>query len=161
MSRAFLFGLLGILFGTARLEAEDLPAGGPEPGRQRPSASEPLAEGLSLARAADYLDGVASEWTRGRNCGSCHTNYPYLIARPSLTEYKSPKELEIRTFFEGRVAHWDDGTEGAKPRWDAEVVATAQAWRCTTPRRPGSCIPSARSRAGCGPSRSRTAAGTG
>jgi squalene-hopene/tetraprenyl-beta-curcumene cyclase len=34
---------------------------------------------------------------------------------------------EIRRFFEKRVAHWDDADKAAKPRWDAEVVATAEA----------------------------------
>jgi len=127
MIRAFPVVLIGILTGTVSLAADDRPSGGSEPKRTRPTASEKLADGLSLGRAADYLDRVASEWTRERNCGSCHTNYPYLIARPSLGEYKSPKEQEIRSFFEDRVAHWDDQAEGAKPRWDAEVVATAQA----------------------------------
>ncbi len=127
MLRAFPVVLFALLIGTVRLAADDLPAEGPGQERSRPSASEKMAENLSLARAADYLDRVASEWTRGRDCGSCHTSYPYLIARPSLGEYKSSKEKEIRSFFENRVAHWDEKTEGAKPRWDAEVVATAQA----------------------------------
>jgi squalene-hopene/tetraprenyl-beta-curcumene cyclase len=35
--------------------------------------------------------------------------------------------LEVRRFFEGRVAHWDDSEKGAAPRWDAEVIATAAA----------------------------------
>jgi squalene-hopene/tetraprenyl-beta-curcumene cyclase len=35
--------------------------------------------------------------------------------------------LEVRRFFEERVAHWDDPEKGAGPRWDAEVVATAAA----------------------------------
>ena len=35
--------------------------------------------------------------------------------------------IEVRQFFETRVAHWDDEDKAARPRWDAEVVATAAA----------------------------------
>jgi squalene-hopene/tetraprenyl-beta-curcumene cyclase len=86
-----------------------------------------MAPQLSLKRSADLLDTVAVEWTRQRNCGTCHTNYPYLMARPSLQEFTSPALAEVRTFFETRVAHWDDIDKESKPRWDTEVVATASA----------------------------------
>jgi squalene-hopene/tetraprenyl-beta-curcumene cyclase len=85
---------------------------------------EPMAGALSLERSAEFLDAVALDWTRKRQCGTCHTNYAYLIARPALGAFKSPAMDEIRSFFEGRVAHWDDGKKGAQPRWDTEVVAT-------------------------------------
>ena len=49
------------------------------------------------------------------------------MARPSLREFPSPVPGEIRTFFENRVAHWDDPKKEAKPRWDAEVISTASA----------------------------------
>jgi squalene-hopene/tetraprenyl-beta-curcumene cyclase len=92
-----------------------------------PSADEPKLASLSLRQSAEYLDRVAVEWTRKRNCGSCHTNVPYLMARSALREPASPGLGEVRTFFEHRVAHWDDANKEAKPKWDAEVVATAQA----------------------------------
>lgn len=88
---------------------------------------EPLARSASLARSAAFLDAVALDWTRERKCGTCHTNYAYLLGRPAVKEVASPAMSEIRTFFEDRVAHWDDSEKGAKPRWDAEVVATAAA----------------------------------
>src|SRR5262249_389822 len=44
-----------------------------------------------------------------------------------LREVQSPANAEIRAFFENRVAHWDDSEKAAKPRWDAEVIATAAA----------------------------------
>jgi squalene-hopene/tetraprenyl-beta-curcumene cyclase len=92
------------------------------------SADEPMAPALSLDRAADYLDAVALDWTRKRQCGTCHTNYAYLLARPALGDKgKSAAAAEIRAFFEDRVAHWDDDAKSAKPRWDTEVVATASA----------------------------------
>jgi squalene-hopene/tetraprenyl-beta-curcumene cyclase len=80
-----------------------------------------------MERTARYLDQTSLAWTRERKCGTCHTNYPYLFARPALKEYTSTAPAEIRAFFEDRVAHWDDKAKGAKPRWDTEVVATAAA----------------------------------
>jgi squalene-hopene/tetraprenyl-beta-curcumene cyclase len=104
-------------------------AQGPKPAaRPSPnSATEPLAPVASMARAAAFLDEVSLDWTRQHQCGTCHTNYPYLAARPSLKGSESPAMAEVREFFEDRVAHWDDEDPGDKPRWDAEVVATASA----------------------------------
>jgi squalene-hopene/tetraprenyl-beta-curcumene cyclase len=85
------------------------------------SPDEPKAQRFTLARAGEFLDRVALSWTEQRKCGSCHTNYPYLMARPALGARSAPAMAEVRKFFEGRVANWDT----AKPRWDAEVVATA------------------------------------
>ncbi len=87
--------------------------------------SEPFAAVASMARAGDYLDKVALAWTKEKNCGSCHTNYPYLGARPALGE-TSPRYAEVRHFFEERVAHWDDKAPESKPKWPAEVVLTAE-----------------------------------
>src|SRR5438132_667384 len=95
---------------TAPLRAQ-----APEP------AAEPRAEKLSLRRSGEYLDKVSLAWTEKRKCGSCHTNYPYLMARPALKEAATPALTEVRKFFEDRAANWDK----AKPRWDTEVVATA------------------------------------
>ena len=36
-----------------------------------------------------------------------------------------PALAEVRTYFEQRVANWDRGQQGDKPRWETEVVATA------------------------------------
>lgn len=91
------------------------------------SPDEPLASAPSLGKAAAFLDGVALDWTRSRQCGTCHTNYAYMLSRPALREFESSAMPEIRAFFESRVAHWDDAGEKAKPRWDTEVVATAAA----------------------------------
>lgn len=86
-------------------------------------ADEPLAKEFSLKKSAEFLDGVAGAWTRQHKCGACHTNYPYLMARPALLNKNTPAPVhdEIRKFFEDRVANWDK----SKPRFDAEVVATA------------------------------------
>lgn len=91
------------------------------------SPDEPLAPHFSAGNAAGFLDAVALDWTRKRQCGTCHTNYAYLITRPALKGETTPAMAEIRAFFENRVAHWDDAAKASKPRWDAEVVATASA----------------------------------
>ena len=88
---------------------------------------EPLAPVASLARAAAFLDETALAWTEQKRCGSCHTNYPYLVARPTLKDPGSADSIAVRRFFEDRVAHWDDPIKVRQPRWDTEVIATAWA----------------------------------
>jgi squalene-hopene/tetraprenyl-beta-curcumene cyclase len=85
---------------------------------------EPMAKALSLTKSADFLDNQSLAWTQGRKCGTCHTNYPYLLARPLLAGDLTAHD-EIRKFFEERIAHWDSGKKEDLPRWDTEVVATA------------------------------------
>lgn len=104
-----------------------IPARAAEPELGPNSNEEPLAESVSLERAAGFLDTVAGDWTRERRCGTCHTNYAYLISRPALKLPVSESGADVRAFFEGRVAGWDDASPMARPRWDAEVVATAAA----------------------------------
>jgi squalene-hopene/tetraprenyl-beta-curcumene cyclase len=104
--------------------AEDFP----KPAASRPD--EPLAKSLSLERAAEYLDRAAMTWLREKECASCHTNYPFLMARPTLGDPKAPALLRMRAFFEERVAGWDRGGKGAGLPTDddeavTEVVATA------------------------------------
>jgi squalene-hopene/tetraprenyl-beta-curcumene cyclase len=87
-------------------------------------AGEALLAQWSPEKAAQFLDGVGVNWTREKNCGTCHTNYPYLIARP-LLKPAGDGWKEVRAFFEERASNWDSGKDGSKPRWDAEVVTTA------------------------------------
>jgi squalene-hopene/tetraprenyl-beta-curcumene cyclase len=82
-----------------------------KPAPNRPD--EPLAGALSLARSAEFLDGVTSAWLRERKCASCHTGYPYLIARASAGDPDAPAVRRVRQFFEERVAAWDRGGKGA------------------------------------------------
>lgn len=84
------------------------------------SGDEPLAKQYSAENAANYLDGVGVGWTRERKCITCHTNMPYLTARPLLKGDEGWKE--VRTFLEKDVEKWSNG---GKPRGDAYVVATA------------------------------------
>lgn len=89
------------------------------------TADEPLAKELSLARAAAFLDAGSLWWTQEKKCGTCHTNFPYLMARPLIKEVALDGHQEVRRFFESRIAHWSDDAKEAKPRTDTEVVATA------------------------------------
>jgi squalene-hopene/tetraprenyl-beta-curcumene cyclase len=125
-----------VLVGPALTYAQAPPAAVPvKVGPNSPD--EPLAKEFSLDRSAAYLDAVALSWTRQRQCGSCHTNYPYLIARPTLKGTPSPALVEVRKFFEHRASRWDT----AKPRWDAEVVATAAALAFNDARTTGKLHP--------------------
>ncbi len=94
--------------------AEEIPL--PDPS----NANEPHAKELSLAKAGEYLDGVGVNWTRDRKCVTCHTNMPYVMARP-LIKSNDTGWKEVRAFLEKDVANWKTG----KPRGDAFVVATA------------------------------------
>ncbi len=122
-------GVLAITaFGPAgSTSAQEAKAAKEPPKPLRSSPAEPMAPAASMELAAVYLDRVSVSWTRQHKCGSCHTNYPYLLARPVLKAPASSAMTEVRQFFEQRVAHWDDKEKGAKPKWDAEVVSTATA----------------------------------
>lgn len=93
------------------------------------SPSEPLAAKFSAGRAMRFLDQIAVDWTKKNHCGTCHTNYAYLMAKPAFLVHGAPDPAmaEVRGFFEDRVRHWDDPEKGAEPRWDTEVVTTASA----------------------------------
>jgi squalene-hopene/tetraprenyl-beta-curcumene cyclase len=84
---------------------------------------EPVAKQFSMDKAVSFLDGAALDWLKKRGCFSCHTNYAYMYARP-LVSAKAPAHDDIRTALEKMVSErWVTG----KPRWDAEVIATAAA----------------------------------
>src|SRR5437764_4364390 len=89
------------------------PAAG-EPPRPVPAArpDEPVAKTFSLARGAEFLDTVTLSWVRSNQCFSCHTGYPYLLARTSLGDPTSPGLLETRKFLDERVLAWDKGGKG-------------------------------------------------
>jgi squalene-hopene/tetraprenyl-beta-curcumene cyclase len=107
--------------GVVRLGAVPL---GAQEEAAKPTAivpDEPLAKSFSLKKAADYLDLVALDWQKERRCGTCHTNFAYLMARPSISSV-SPPRAEVRSFFESMVEkRWKE----KGPRWPAEVVVAA------------------------------------
>lgn len=84
---------------------------------------EPLAKKYSLEKAVSFLDHAALDWQKKRDCFACHTNYAYLYVRPMINA-KVQAHAEIRQAAEDLVTkRWPE----KKPRWDAEVVATAAA----------------------------------
>jgi squalene-hopene/tetraprenyl-beta-curcumene cyclase len=84
------------------------------PPRPVPAArpDEPLAKTFSLARGVAFLDTVTLSWVRSNQCFSCHTGYPYLLARASVGDPKAAGPLTARRFLEERVAAWDRGGKG-------------------------------------------------
>ncbi len=68
------------------------------------SPDEPFLKKISAEKAALYLDTIAANWSAQRQCGTCHTNYAYMMARPSLGLASDPAvEARVRAFFEERV----------------------------------------------------------
>jgi squalene-hopene/tetraprenyl-beta-curcumene cyclase len=95
---------------TAGEPAPKVKPAGP-PAASRPD--EPRAEALSLTRSAAFLDAVTLAWLRERKCASCHTGFPYLLARQALGDSRAPALSEVRRFLEDRVAAWDRGGKGS------------------------------------------------
>ncbi len=95
------------------------PAAYPEPPKAAPD--EPVAKAWSPAKAAAYLDAVGVNWTRDRACVTCHTNLPYLMARP-LLKGSDDGVKEVRGFLEGEATAWRQGQNKRAP---AYYVATA------------------------------------
>ncbi|MBM3993581.1 MAG: terpene cyclase/mutase family protein [Planctomycetes bacterium] len=109
-----------VLHGNARADEPNLKS------YKAPSdnkADEPMAKQYSFERAVSFLDHAALQWTDKRECFACHTNYAYLYARP-LVSPKVQAHDEVRQALENMVTkRWPE----KKPRWDAEVVASAAA----------------------------------
>lgn len=109
--------LLALLTGIAPRTAAQTVSGAPPPQRSAyaatgdetraaaPPASpdEPMAAAFSPAKAAAYLDAIALAWTHERKCGTCHTNYAYMMGRPALGHENRAVAGEIRTFFAEKV----------------------------------------------------------
>jgi squalene-hopene/tetraprenyl-beta-curcumene cyclase len=73
---------------------------------------EPLAKSFSLDKGVEFLDSVTLSWVHKNQCFSCHTGYPYMLARTSVGDPKAAGLLEARKFLEDRVAAWDKGGKG-------------------------------------------------
>jgi squalene-hopene/tetraprenyl-beta-curcumene cyclase len=114
---AGFFALLSLSVAGAAEQDQEYPL----PGKNLPE--EPVARQMSPAKAAAWLDSVAINWTRKRQCVTCHTNLPYLWARPSLKSFESPAMGEVRGFLERLADSW----ELNKP---AKKFKVAGAWEC-------------------------------
>ena len=127
-SSRLLCALVGVLLPASSGLAGDEPPDLPRPAATK--ADEPLAKKLSLARGGEFLDRAAVQWARAQGCASCHTSYPFLMARPLLGDPKAPALVWMREYLEGRVAGWDRGKKGAglpaeEDEAVTEIVATA------------------------------------
>lgn len=82
---------------------------------------EALKENFSVEAATRFLDTSILYWQKQRKCFTCHTNYPYLMARPLLGA-KDVAHRQVRAFAEQTVTvQWPD----TGPNFDAEVVSIA------------------------------------
>lgn len=123
------WAVFGVLASLAALFASSISASDEVPEPSPNSADEPFARELSFEKTGSFLDGAAQAWTREYRCGTCHTTYPYLMARAALGDENAPGLVNMRRFFEHRVANWDDPAEADRPPEGSEgvteVVATA------------------------------------
>ena len=124
LSLICLGAAFALLFASAAFAAE--PSDDPvtlenvkNPGKNDPE--EPLADEFSAAKAGRYLDTAAVNWQKFYNCMTCHTNYLYLMSRPSLSS-DLPAHRTVRDYAEKLIT---DRWPAKGPRWDAEVVMTA------------------------------------
>lgn len=121
MNRFFLIAV--VAWSLAGLARADEPSLKKFTSPERSSKDEPIAKEFSMAKAVDFLDNVALDWTKNRGCFSCHSNFAYLYARPMITA-NAPAHADVRQALEELVSkRWPD----KKPRWDAEVVTAAAA----------------------------------
>ncbi len=105
---------VGMLFFAASAFAET-----PKPSITNPD--EPLAKTFSAVKAADFIDGASLHWTRERNCFSCHTNVPYMLARPLISGGDTKPLKELCAFLETSAENW----EKTPPKADYNVLTTA------------------------------------
>lgn len=67
---------------------------------------------FSREMAARTLDSPSLPCTRERQCGACHTNYPYLLARPAVANQPGTSLAEANRFFVERIKNWQPGRQG-------------------------------------------------
>jgi squalene-hopene/tetraprenyl-beta-curcumene cyclase len=70
-----------------------------------------------------FLDSASLDWQQSWKCFACHTNLPYLMARPSVGA-DAPAHRAVRKYAEELISlRWEE----VGPRFDAEVVGIAAA----------------------------------
>ena len=85
---------------------------------------ETIRDNFSAKEAARYLDGAALTWQKKKKCATCHTNMPYLMARPALAPVL-PDSGEVRSFFEEYPkVRWAERKLSEKQGFWPVVVAT-------------------------------------
>ncbi|MFL6631637.1 MAG: hypothetical protein ACJ8HJ_04875 [Massilia sp.] len=66
--------------------------------------AEPKLTRIDEAKAVQFLDRVSLNWARKNGCGTCHTNVPYLMARP-LTAPSAERDSALAKVREGIVRY--------------------------------------------------------
>ncbi len=91
-------------------------------------ADEPVRKTFSAKQAARYLDNASLNWQKNRKCATCHTNMPYLMARPALAGAMKDSG-EVRDFFEAYyLARWEQGKKTPQKPYRPVVVGAALAF---------------------------------
>src|SRR5438874_676154 len=98
MRTPLVLALILIAIPTARA---DEPAG-PKDAVGDNRADEPKIAAFSQEAAVAFLDRAALDWTKKRECFSCHTNFAFLYARP-IVSAKAPAHDEVRKSLEDLV----------------------------------------------------------
>lgn len=87
-------------------------------------ADEPVLTEFSPEKAARYLDEASLTWQKRKKCATCHTNLPYLMARPALASVLADSG-DVRSFFEDyRKVRWKDKSPSKGQGFWPVVVAT-------------------------------------
>jgi squalene-hopene/tetraprenyl-beta-curcumene cyclase len=66
--------------------------------------AEPKLAKMNEAKAIEFLDRVSVNWAKKNGCGTCHTNVPYLMARP-LTAPGAERDSALAKVREGMVQY--------------------------------------------------------
>jgi len=91
-------------------------------------SDEPVRKTFSAEKAARYLDNASLNWQKRRNCVTCHTNAPYLMARPALGATLKDSG-EVRSFFEDYyLSRWEKGKKVPEKPYRPVVVGSALAF---------------------------------
>jgi squalene-hopene/tetraprenyl-beta-curcumene cyclase len=88
------------------------------------TSAEPLRQEYSAEAAAAFLDSVAVNWQREQKCFACHTQFVYLLARPTVA-WDVPVHRQVRVAAE-QIAE-RDGLQTDDPMRSAESVLLAAA----------------------------------
>jgi squalene-hopene/tetraprenyl-beta-curcumene cyclase len=117
-----LFASLGSAQEPALLTLDNVPDARPI------VADEPVREDFSAQQAARYLDNASLNWQKSRKCAACHTNMPYLMARPALGSALKDSG-EVRRFFEEYyLQRWEQGKQAPTGAYLPVVVGAALAF---------------------------------
>lgn len=92
-------------------------------------ADEPLAEQLSIKKAASYIDAGAKAWVETEGCVSCHTTGWYGILRPQLSGSLGKPDPSFRDFLEAVLDETlaEDRRKTRRGTGPAEVIYLAAA----------------------------------